>query len=137
MTNRREWVFGTHRAHFEEPDVLFVDFSGPTVLEDAKRLLSIVQEVAADQGPVFVILDIDGSTIDKPAREAFSQLANPEWLRGVVYVGTNRLQMASAKAVAFGLYLTGKLKGDVEFVSSGQTARELIERKRVKAQVAR
>lgn len=132
MTYRREWVFGTHRAHFEEPDVLCVDFTGPTGLEDAKRLLSIVQEVAV-KGPVFVVLDIDGSTIDKPAREHFSQLSNPDLLRGVVYVGANRLQMASAKAVAFALYLTGKLKGDVEFVASGQAARELIERKRAKA----
>lgn len=24
MAERREWVFGTHRAHFEEPDALFV-----------------------------------------------------------------------------------------------------------------
>ncbi len=136
MTHGREWVFGTHRAHFEEPDILCVDFQGATGLEDAKRLLSIVQEVAV-KGPVFVILDIDGSTIDKPAREHFSQLSNPDWLRGVVYVGTNRLQLASAKAVAFGLYLTGRLKGDVEFVASGQAARELIERKRTKAAVAR
>ncbi|RKH50503.1 hypothetical protein D7X55_11000 [Corallococcus sp. AB049A] len=44
-----------------------------------------------------------------------------------------RLQIASAKAVAFALYLTGRLKGDVEFVTSGQAARELIERKRAKA----
>ncbi|MFP2906265.1 hypothetical protein ACLESD_14595 [Pyxidicoccus sp. 3LFB2] len=130
-------MFGTHRAHFEEPDVLSVDFTGATGLEDAKRLLSIVQEVAAAKGPVFVILDIDGSTIDKPAREHFSQLSNPDWLQGVVYVGTNRLQMASAKAVAFALYLTGRLKGGVEFVSSGKAARELIDRKRVKPQVVR
>lgn len=120
--------------HLEEPDVLWVDFNGTTGLEDAKRLLSIVQEVAV-QGPVFVVVDIDGSVIDKPAREYFSKESRPEWLRGVVYVGTQRLQMASAKAVAFALYLTGRLKGDVEFVTSGQAARELIERKRAKAAV--
>ncbi|MCE9670557.1 hypothetical protein LY474_22385 [Myxococcus stipitatus] len=136
MTIRREWTFGTHRARFEEPDILFVDFHGATGLEDAKGLLAIVQEVVATHGPVFVTLDIDGSTIDKPAREHFSELSNPDWLRGVVYVGTNRLQMASAKVVAFGLYYTGRLKGDVEFVSSEKAARELIARKRAKAQAA-
>ncbi|WP_147444125.1 MULTISPECIES: hypothetical protein [Corallococcus] len=131
MPERREWVFGTHRVHFEEPDVLFVDFNGATGLEDAKRLLSIVQEVAL-QGPVFVVVDIDGSTIDKAAREHFSKESSPERLRGVVYVGSHRLQIASAKAVAFALYLTGRLKGDVDFVTSEQAARELIERKRAK-----
>ncbi|NOK21714.1 hypothetical protein [Corallococcus carmarthensis] len=45
--------------------------------------------------------------------------------------------MASAKAVAFAIYLTGRLKGDVEFVTSRQAARELLERKRAKAAVAR
>jgi hypothetical protein len=131
MTERREWVFGAHRVHLEQPDVLWVDFNGPTGLEDAKRLLAIVQEVAV-QGPVFVVVDIDGSVIDKPAREHFSKESSPERLRGVIYVGTQRLQMASAKAVAFALYLTGRLKGDVEFVTSGQAARELIARKRAK-----
>ncbi|RKH47182.1 hypothetical protein D7V93_34160 [Corallococcus llansteffanensis] len=121
-----------HRVHFEEPDILYVDFKGATGLDDAKRLLSIVQE-AAVQGPVFVIVDINGSTIDKAAREHFSKESSPERLRGVVYVGTNRLQMASAKAVAFALYLTGRLKGDVDFVTSDQAARELVERKRAKA----
>ncbi|NOK07523.1 hypothetical protein [Corallococcus exercitus] len=118
--------------HLEAPDVLWVDFNGATNLDDAKRLLSIVQEVAV-QGPVFVVVDIDGSVIDKAAREHFSKESSPERLRGVIYVGTQRLQMASAKAVAFALYLTGRLKGDVEFVTSGQAARELIERKRAKA----
>ncbi|RKH13961.1 hypothetical protein D7V97_04250 [Corallococcus sp. CA053C] len=125
-------MFGTHRAHFEEPDVLFVDFNGATGLEDAKRVQAIVQEVAV-QGPVFVVVDIDGSTIDKAARDYFSKESSPERLRGVVYVGSHRLQMASAKAVAFALYLTGKLKGDVDFVTTMQAARELIERKRAKA----
>lgn len=132
MAERREWVFGTHRVHFEEPDVLFVDFNGATGLEDAKRVISIVLEVAA-QGPVFVVVDIDGSTIDKAARDYFSKESSPERLRGVIYVGSNRLQIASAKAVAFALYLTGKLKGDVDFVTTMQAARELIERKRAKA----
>ncbi|RKH33975.1 hypothetical protein [Corallococcus sicarius] len=118
--------------HFEEPDVLFVDFNGATGLEDAKRVISIVLEVAA-QGPVFVVVDIDGSTIDKAARDYFSKESSPERLRGVIYVGSNRLQIASAKAVAFALYLTGKLKGDVDFVTTMQAARELIERKRAKA----
>ncbi|NOK31944.1 hypothetical protein HMI49_01840 [Corallococcus exercitus] len=122
--------------HLEAPDVLWVDFNGATNLDDAKRLLSIVQEVAVD-GPVFVVVDIDGSVIDKAAREYFSKESSPERLRGVIYVGTQRLQMASAKAVAFALYLTGRLKGDVEFVTSGQAARELIERKRAKAGAAR
>ena len=132
MAEQREWVFGTHRAHFEEPDVLLVDFNGAVVLEDAKRVISLLLEVAT-QGPVFIVVDIDNSTIDKAARDCFSKETSPERLRGVIYVGSHRLQMASAKAVAFALYLTGKLKGDVDFVTTMKAAREIIERKRAKA----
>jgi hypothetical protein len=133
MAYRREWVFGTHRAHFEEPDILYVDFDGPTTVEDGKSLLSILQE-AASQGPVFVVAEIEGSSIDKATRELFSQQARPEWVRGLIYVGVGPLLRAGAKAVAFGLYFTGKWKGDVEFVDSAQAARELIERKRATLQ---
>ncbi|MFY0528172.1 hypothetical protein ACN28I_35120 [Archangium gephyra] len=35
----REWSFGTHRAWFEAPDVLWMKIRGETSLEDAVAIL--------------------------------------------------------------------------------------------------
>jgi hypothetical protein len=129
VANHREWQFGTHRAHFEEPDLLVMKFNGPSKLEDSKKVLEICKEVSA-RGPVYVISDVSTATIEKDSRELLVAQAKAEWFRGHVYLGTGPLQRAGAKALMLALYFTGKWTVDVDFADSERDARDLIAKKR-------
>ena len=129
MQNQREWVFGTHRAYFEEPDLLVMKFVGPAKVEDSRKVLEICEAVGTKQ-PVFVISDVSNATIEKDARELLVQHAKAEWFRGHIYLGTGPLQRAGAKALMLALYFTGKWTVDVDFAESERVARELVAKKR-------
>lgn len=129
MANHREWVFGAHRAQFEEPDLLLMTFNGPSKVEDSRKVLEVCQEVARKQ-PVFLISDVSNASIDKDAREMLVQHAKAEWFRGHIYVGTGPLQRAGAKALMLALYFTGKWTVDVDFADSERAARDLVAKKR-------
>ena len=127
MSLIKEWTFGTHSARWESPDLLRLSWRGPTRIEDVDHAVAIFQEVAA-QGPIFVISDVSGSTIDKAAREHLSQSLQAEWFHGLIYVGANALQRAITKAIVIALYLTGKWRVDVEFAETDEEALHMVSR---------
>ena len=129
MSELQHWTFGTHSAQWESPDLLRVTFRGPTRAEDVDEMIAVVRELAAQQ-PLFVLSDISRSTIDKAARERFSQAMRAEWFHGLVYVGADALQRAITKAIILTLYLTGKWRVDIEFADSEQEALGIISRLR-------
>jgi hypothetical protein len=129
MSMSQNWTFGTHSARWEAPDLLHVTFQGPTRPEDVDEMIAVVEELAARQ-PIFVISDISRSTIEKAARDRFSQAMRAEWFHGLVYVGADALQRAITKAIVIALYLTGKWRVDIEFVESHQEALSIISRMR-------
>lgn len=130
MSIRREWKFGTHSAHFEEPDILWVRIQGETSLQDAISLTQLYGELGA-QNPIFVVTDLaEATTVEAEARSHVSQNTNPSWFLGSVYIGAGFVQKAVAKSLAFVHAMTGKLSFDMHFVSSEQEARDLIARER-------
>jgi hypothetical protein len=129
MSELQQWTFGTHSAQWESPDLLRVTFRGPTRAQDVDEMIAVVRELAAQQ-PIFVISDISRSTIDKAARERFSQTMRAEWFHGLVYVGADALQRAITKAIVIALYFTGKWRVDIEFADSEQEALGIISRLR-------
>lgn len=132
MSIRREWKFGTHSAHFEEPDILWVRIQGETLLQDAISLTQLYGEMGA-QKPYFVVTDLtDATTVEAEARNHVSQNSNPSWFLGSVYIGAGFVQKAVAKSLSFVHAMTGKLTFDMHFVATAQEARELIDRERAR-----
>ncbi|RYZ42393.1 MAG: hypothetical protein EOO71_08050 [Myxococcaceae bacterium] len=129
MANHREWSFGAHHAHFEEPDLLVMKFNGPSKVEDCKKVLEVCEEVAASR-PVFLISDVSNSLFDKEARELLVAHSKAEWFRGHIYVGTGPRELAGAKALMLALYFTGRWMVEVDFADSERDARDLVARKR-------
>jgi hypothetical protein len=127
MSLIKEWTFGTHRARWEAPDLLRLTWRGPTRVEDVDSVMAIFREVAVER-PIFVISDVSQSTIDKAAREHFSQSLRAEWFHGLIYVGANALQRAITKAIVIALYFTGKWRVDIEFADTEPEALQIISR---------
>lgn len=127
MSLIKEWTFGTHRARWEDPDLLRLIWRGPTRVSDVDSVVAIFQEVASER-PIFVISDVSQSTIDKAAREHFSQRLRAEWFHGLIYVGANALQRAITKAIVIALYFTGKWRVDIEFAETEAEAHQIISR---------
>jgi hypothetical protein len=127
MSLRKEWTFGTHSAHWEAPDLLRLTWRGPTRIEDVDSVLAIFAEAAAER-PIFVISDVSRSTIDKQAREHFSENLRPEWFHGLIYVGADALQRAITKAIVIALYFTGKWRVDIEFADTEVEALGIVSR---------
>ncbi|WP_224362842.1 hypothetical protein [Hyalangium versicolor] len=127
MSLIKEWKFGTHSARWEAPDLLRLTWRGATRVEDVDSVLQIFQEASSGR-PIFVISDVSESTIDKAAREHFSQSLRAEWFHGLIYVGANALQRAITKAIVIALYFTGKWRVDVEFADTEQEALRIVSR---------
>lgn len=127
MSLIKEWIFGAHNARWEEPDLLRLNWQGPTRVEDVDRLVAILREVATER-PIFVISDVSRSTIDKAARERMSQSLRAEWFHGLIYVGADALQRAITKAIVIALYFTGRWRVDVEFTDTEEEALRIISR---------
>ncbi|MFY0571787.1 hypothetical protein ACN28E_49270 [Archangium lansingense] len=131
MSIRREWKFGTHSAHFEQPDILWVSIQGETTLQDAIALLELYKELGS-QNPFYVVTDLtEATSFEAEAREHTTKSINPSWFLGSVYIGAGFVQKALAKSLAFVHAMTGRLTFDMHFVSKEQEARELIARERV------
>lgn len=130
MTIRREWKFGTHSAHFEQPDILWVKIEGETTLQDAISLSELYGELGS-QNPFFVVTNVtEATSVEAEAREHVSKSLNPTWFLGSIYIGAGFMQKAVAKSLAFVHAMTGKLTFDMHFVATEQEARELIARER-------
>jgi hypothetical protein len=130
MTMRREWKFGKHSAHFEQPDILWVSIEGETSLQDAISLSELYAELGS-KSPFFVVTDLTQATsVETEAREHVSKSINPSWFLGSVYIGAGFVQKAVAKSLAFVHAMTGKLTFDMHFVATEPEARELIARER-------
>jgi hypothetical protein len=131
MPIRHEWKFGTHKAHFEQPDILWVSIQGETTLQDAISLTELYGEVGS-KSPFFVVTDLtEAASVESEAREHVSKSINPSWFLGSIYIGAGFVQKAVAKSLAFVHALTGKLTFDMHFVATEPEARELIARERV------
>ncbi|HYO52190.1 hypothetical protein [Archangium sp.] len=130
MNIRREWKFGTHSAHFEQPDILWVKIEGETTLRDAISLSELYGELG-NQSPFFVVTNLtEATSVETEAREHVSKNLNPTWFLGSIYIGAGFVQKAVAKSLAFVHAMTGKLTFDMHFVATEQEARELIARER-------
>ncbi len=130
MTVSREWKFGAHSAHFEQPDTLWVSIQGETTLQDAIALTEIYEEMG-NKGPIFVVTDLtEASSVEAEARTLVSEKTNPTWFLGSIYIGAGFVQKALAKSLTFVHAMTGRLTFDMHFVSTQQEARELIARER-------
>jgi hypothetical protein len=130
MTIRHEWKFGTHSAHFEQPDILWVRIRGETTLQDAISLTELYGEVGG-KSPFFVVTDLtEATSVESEAREHVSKSINPSWFLGSIYIGAGFVQKAVAKSLAFVHAMTGKLTFDMHFVATEQEAREFIARER-------
>jgi hypothetical protein len=123
-----EWKFGKHHAHFEQPDLLWLRFKGPTTFEEAKTTVDICQEVGAVQ-PFFLMVDVGESTIDAKSRDYIVQTLKQEWFQGIIYIGLGMVQRAMAKALVVALYFT-RWRVEIDFVATEQDARSLIAKKR-------
>ena len=130
MPQPREWSFGTHRAWFEPPDVLWMKIRGPTSLQDAILILEIYREVGGHQ-PVFLVTDLtEATTVDLEARDHVSWNFRMEWFRAAIYIGAGLMQRAVASSMTFLHSLTGKAAHPQHFVSTENEARTLLAEER-------
>ncbi|WP_224245476.1 hypothetical protein [Hyalangium gracile] len=133
MAVRREWTIGSHRAHFEEPDLLVMKYNGKFNLEEARLVVELYREVGT-QRPFFLLADITGAEIASDARKHLTDQIKPEWFRGIVYAGASPVMRAVGKAMAVTFYFTGKWSTPFEFTATAEEARALIARLREKQQ---
>jgi hypothetical protein len=130
MPQPREWSFGTHRAWFEPPDVLWMKIRGATTLEDAIAILELYREVGSHQ-PFFLVTDLSEATsIDLKARDHVSWNFRTEWFHCAIYIGAGLMQRAVANSMSFFHSLTGKATLPQHFVSTENEARALIAEER-------
>ncbi|WP_224247637.1 hypothetical protein [Hyalangium gracile] len=129
MAERREWMFGTHRAWLEPPDILWVKYSGPSTLEHTRTLVDIVR-VLGEQQRLFLVIDVAGSSMAAENRSYFTDQARPEWFRAVIYLGAGPSQRAMAKGLIVRLLFTGRWDAQFEFADTEAEVRTLITRLR-------
>ncbi|WP_224369133.1 hypothetical protein [Hyalangium versicolor] len=127
MPESREWTFGTHRAWWEPPDILWVKYSGPSTVEHTRNLVDIVRELGQR---IFIAVDVAGSSMAAENRNYFTEQARPEWFRAVIYLGAGPTQRAMAKGLMVRLLFTGKWNVHFEFAETEAEARDVIARLR-------
>lgn len=130
MPQPREWSFGTHRAWFEPPDVLWMKIRGDTSLEDAVAILELYREVGR-QRRFFLVTDLSEATsVDLKARDHVSWNFQTQWFHGAIYIGAGLMQRAVATSMSFFHSLTGQATRPQHFVSTENEARALIAEER-------
>ncbi|REG29620.1 hypothetical protein ATI61_107316 [Archangium gephyra] len=130
MPQPREWSFGTHRAWFEPPDVLWMKIRGETSLQDAITILEVYREVG-NQQRFFLVTDLSEATsVDLKARDHVSWNFHTEWFHGAIYIGAGLMQRAVATSMSFFHSLTGQATRPQHFVSTENDARALIAEER-------
>lgn len=131
MDIQREWAFGPHKAHFEEPDLLIVRMGGQTGLADAQALTELYRELGT-QRPFFAIINVKDSSTDAAARSYFTREINLDWFLGVVYVSAGVIEKALGKAMTVAFYFTGRTKTDFLYAPTLEEARILVDQMRAK-----
>jgi hypothetical protein len=127
VTHEREWQFGTHRAHLEEPDIIRVTFKGPMEFDDARALLGIYREVCPER-PRYLFADIGASSMNAATRKYLGTELRTEWFLGVVYVGANLLlRIISDALTSHVLFSNRQRELDVRFVATEAEGRAVLE----------
>jgi hypothetical protein len=134
MQERREWTIGLNTLHFEPPDLLWVEFRGPTLLEDATRLVVVYGELGRSR-PYFMVADMkEAGAPDAESMRYLSENARPEWVLGIVYIGARLVQKAAARGIFLAAQLTGNWEAGelakIHFVSTPAEAYALVARLR-------
>ncbi|OJT16980.1 hypothetical protein BO221_47020 [Archangium sp. Cb G35] len=130
MSQPHEWSFGTHRAWFEPPDVLWMEIHGETSLEDAITILEVYREVGSQQR-FFLVTDLtDATTVDLKARDHVSWNFHADWFHSATYIGAGLMQRAVATSMSFFHSLTGQQTRPQHFVPTENDARALIAEER-------
>jgi hypothetical protein len=130
MSQPHEWNFGTHRAWFEPPDVLWMKIRGETSLEDAITILELYREVGSHQR-FFLVTDLSEATsVDLKARDHVSWNFQTEWFHGAIYIGAGLMQRAVATSMSFFHSLTGQATRPQHFVPTENDARALLAEER-------
>jgi hypothetical protein len=130
MPQPREWSFGTHRAWFEPPDVLWMKIRGDTSIQDAVSILEIYREVGSQQR-FFLVTDLSEATsVDLEARDHISWNFRADWFHAAIYVGAGVMQRAVATSMSFFHSLTGQQTRPQHFVPTENDARALIAEER-------
>lgn len=124
--HQEEVRFGAHHAHFEQPDVLVVTFTGPISLDEVKRSVQLYREHYERHGPYFCIVDVGRSQLDAAGRRYLSDHGRSEWFHAAIYVGTDLMQRAIGKAIALGLLFTGKTVFEMVFLPTVAEARSWV-----------
>ncbi|HLK99271.1 MAG TPA: hypothetical protein VK539_01760 [Myxococcaceae bacterium] len=124
MEPRREWVSGTCRAYFEEPDVLLVH-PGPTSLETAQFLVELYRELGTRR-PLFLLLKVEGDPLSMEARGYFRQHLRTEWFRCVFIIGASIMTRALGKALYAGGVFVRAWTAAVYYVDTEEEARTRV-----------
>ncbi len=126
---QESWTFGTHQARFEPPDILWVKFVGPTRVVDAYRMVDICRPLF-ERGPLYWVGEVAESSIEADARQVLVQNIKWEVFPLGIMVGAGFVQRAMSKAMALALLFMGKTGPRLEFASTLEQARQIIERDR-------
>jgi hypothetical protein len=106
MGSKREWVCGTYRAYFEEPDRLIVH-AGPTSHEAAQFMVELYRELSTER-PFHLLVTVAGAPLTMEARSYFRQHLRQEWFRSVFFIGAGMVERAMGKALyAGGVFIRG------------------------------
>lgn len=122
----REWVFGSHRATLEEPDVIRVTYEGPKTFEDARAVLEIYREVCGER-PRYLIADIGRSSMDPATRKFFAAEVRPEWFLGAVYIGADLFRRVITHALTALIFFHRNRACEIRFAANEDEARAKIE----------
>lgn len=127
----REWTCGAHRIRMTAPDVLHTKYTGIVGLQDAKWALRVYEEMAA-QGPFYLVAEVPGSELPAESRKFLANNVRAEWMRSVVYVGSDLSQRVVGKAMSVAMLLTGHAASfDTVFVDTMAQAEAWVDAHRL------
>lgn len=126
----REWLLGSHTIRFEPPDIFWVRFQGPLLLEHATRAVSIYREVGHVRPFIFVAEVEEMGRMDPEAGRYLSEHLPSAWTLCSVYIGARLLHRALARGVALASLLTShrddRAVEKIHYVSTREQAYAVI-----------
>jgi hypothetical protein len=131
MDQLKEWTSGAHRIRLLEPDVVHTKYTGVVSLQDARWALRVYEEVAK-AGPFYLVAEVPGSDLPADSRKFLANNVRAEWMRSVVYVGSDLSQRVVGKAMSVAMLLTGHAASfDTVFVDTMAQAEAWVEAHRL------
>ncbi|RYZ37071.1 MAG: STAS/SEC14 domain-containing protein [Myxococcaceae bacterium] len=131
MDQSREWTCGAHRIRMLAPDALHTQYVGLVGLQDAKWCLRVYEEMAVN-GPFYLVAQVQGSELPTESRKYLANNVRAEWMRSVVYVGSDLTQRVVGKAMSVAMLLTGHAASfDTVFVDTMTQAQAWVDAHRL------